>query len=460
MNERPLTYRHWIFLVLVAALVPLVLWISTVLSPPEVISGPVERAAKGSPLPIEHWAMENGATVYFVPKTHLPILDIWFLWDAGSARDTRPGEAAMAQEVWLHESATLSADDIAERLESVGIEKDTDVDPDVASVHFRTLTDADALDTLFDVIEGWVKHPQWTAETVAFVQKQHRTFSQLHAQDPNFQVRKAFREMLYEDHPYGHMTMGTVEDIDAIDLLSIEHFLTTYYVPANLTVVVVGDLSAGHVDERLRNLFEGVASGRVAPPLPPAPEINYSDEAIAFPSSQSHLRFGFPLLAKADPDTVAMEVLAHILGGDMSSRLFTSVRKERGLAYSVYARAVRWKAGGPFVIGLQTRQDQAEQAIETVQMDWLRLLENGPTEAELVKAKNTLAGQYQLLFSNNAWVGSLIQDMAINALPIDYYEGYLQTLEALQLEDLQRVLLTRVPSGRLPVLQLGLGDAS
>src|SRR4029077_14067946 len=140
-----------------------------------------------------------------------------------------------------------------------------------------------------------------------------------------------------------------------------------------------------------RNLPRGAGE---EPPLPPVPDLaEAASRVIAHPASQAHIMIGAPGISRHDPDYFPLFVGNYILGGGgFQSRITEEVRSKRGLAYSAYSYFAPMQERGPFVIGLQTRRDQADEALAVVRATLKDFLANGPTADELDRAKQNLVG--------------------------------------------------------------------
>ena len=122
-------------------------------------------------------------------------------------------------------------------------------------------------------------------------------------------------------------------------------------------------------------------------------QIPASEQRIVHPASQSHILIGAPGMARSDPDYFPLYVGNHILGGGgFVSRLMNEVREKRGLAYSVYSYFMPLKQPGAFQIGLQTKKEQADEALQLVRNTLAEFIAKGPTEKELLAAKQNIIG--------------------------------------------------------------------
>ena len=130
----------------------------------------------------------------------------------------------------------------------------------------------------------------------------------------------------------------------------------------------------------------GLPAGQTAAPLPAvAPLAKASEERVFHPSTQTHVLMGAPGIDRDDPDFFPLYVGNHILGGSgLVSQLYEEVREKRGLSYSVYSAFTPMQKKGPFSLGLQTRNDQLEEALRVLRETLQRFHDQGPTEAELM----------------------------------------------------------------------------
>jgi zinc protease len=163
------------------------------------------------------------------------------------------------------------------------------------------------------------------------------------------------------------------------------------------------------------------------PSLPKA-----QDLVIAFPSAQAHVLLGQPGYARSDPAHLALSVGNHILGGGgFTSRLTGEVREQRGLSYSVDSQFAPGLQAGAFTISLQTRPDQAEQALQLARAVLERFVSDGPTDAELQAAKDHLIGSFPLQLDGNLKLLDSVANIAWNGLPLDYLDTWAQRVQQL-----------------------------
>jgi zinc protease len=188
------------------------------------------------------------------------------------------------------------------------------------------------------------------------------------------------------------------------------------------------------------------------------PLLKAQQTEIAFASAQAHILVGQPGYARSDPDHFALMVGNHILGGGgFTSRLTDEVREKRGLSYSVYSHFAPGLHAGAFNIGLQTRPDQARQALQLAREVLTAFVADGPTEEELKAAKDNLVGGFPLLLDGNLKLLDNVANMAWNGLPLDYLETWTQRVEQLSVADIRAAFARKLQPERMVTVVLGAG---
>ena len=174
------------------------------------------------------------------------------------------------------------------------------------------------------------------------------------------------------------------------------------------------------------------------PTLPAVPALGKGKTvALAFASSQAHVLMGQPGIARDDARYFPLTVGNYILGGGgFVSRLTDQVREKRGLSYSVYSYFYPELQTGPFTIGLQTRKDQAHQALAVVGEVLDDFVSHGPTPAELQAAKDNLIGGFALRIDNNKKLLDNVANIAWYGLPLDYLQTWTQAVQGVTLESI------------------------
>ncbi|MGZ0077059.1 M16 family metallopeptidase [Methylomonas sp. YC3] len=420
-----------------------------------LLSQTVWSAAK-----IENWQTPQGSRVYYVRTAGLPMVDVRVVFDAGSARDDAQfGVAALTSALLDSGAGDLSADDIAQRFESVGANYSAGVNEDMAWLAIRTLTEKALFDKALATFETVLSKPAFNQAD--FEREKARTLAGLkhREESPGELAGIAFNKALYGDHPYAHPETGVVETVAGFSADDLKSFYQKYYVAANAMVVIVGDVSREQAEQTANQLLSKLPVGSKPAEIPVVTmPSKASKQHIEFPSTQTHVLVGLPGTYRKDPDYFALYVGNHILGGgSMVSRLFEEVREKRGLAYGAYSVFAPLYRQGPFMMSLQTRNDQTEQALDVLLKTFNEFLDTGPSDKELTAAKQNITGGFAMRFDTNSKLTDYVAMIGFYQQPLDYLDTFQSNVEAVSIEQIKDAFKRRVKPELLQTVTVGAG---
>jgi zinc protease len=165
---------------------------------------------------------------------------------------------------------------------------------------------------------------------------------------------------------------------------------------------------------------------------------------------------GAPGIRRDDPDYFALYVGNHVLGGGgFTSRINKEVRQKRGLAYSAYSYFSPLQARGPFVIGMQTRRDQAPEALNVVRETLKEFIAQGPTEDELRAAKQNIVGGFPMRIDSNRKIHEYLGAIGFYRLPLTYLEDFIERVEKVTVADIKAAFERHVDPTKLITVVVG-----
>jgi zinc protease len=225
-------------------------------------------------------------------------------------------------------------------------------------------------------------------------------------------------------------------------------------------VSILGDADRALAERIAEQLTAGLPRAQGAPvPLPPVVLPRGETVHIAHPASQSHILLGLPAMARNDPDYFPLLVGNYILGGGgFVSRLNTEVREKRGYAYSVYSYFLPLAQEGPFEVGLQTRKQQAAEALARVRVVLDEFLARGPSAAELKAARQNLVGGFALRIDSNRKLLDYVALIGYYRLPLDWLDDFTARVEKVSVADVHAAFARRVRPGNLVTVVVGSGQ--
>jgi zinc protease len=181
-----------------------------------------------------------------------------------------------------------------------------------------------------------------------------------------------------------------------------------------------------------------------------------AERSIRFASAQAHVLIGQPGYRRADPDYFPLLVGNYVLGGGgFVSRLNEEVRQRRGLSYSVYSYFAPGTHAGAFTLGLQTRPDQAAQAVQVSRDVVRRFVAEGPTEAELKAAKDFMIGGFALRLDSNRKLLDNVANIAWYDLPLDYLDTWTKQVERVTAADVKAAFARKLQPDRMVTVVVG-----
>ncbi|MDJ0739408.1 MAG: pitrilysin family protein [Gammaproteobacteria bacterium] len=389
---------------------------------------------------VDSWQTGGGAKVMYVHAPDLPMVDVRVVVDAGSARDGELAGLARFTSAMLSEGAgDWDADTLAERLESRGIELGSSSLRDMAWVSVRSLVEPDVLDVALDTLRTVLAAPRFDAAAIERVRQQMQIGLRRALQSPGSVAQRRFYRTLYAGHPYAHPPGGEQASLAAIGVDDLRRFHATHYVAANAVVAIVGAVDRAAAERIAEQVTGGLAVGQKAPPLPPVPTASGAELRESFPSSQTHIYVGQAGMSRHDPDYYPLYVGNHVLGGGgLVSTLGDEVREKRGLSYSVYSYFSPMRVDGPFLMVAQTKNEQADKALQVMRETLQRFVEQGPGDKELEDAKQNLIGGFPLRIASNGKIVEYLAMMGFYDYPLDHLDtlpGKLAAVTAEQVRD-------------------------
>ena len=403
-------------------------------------------SAANAAVKINHWQTSAGSDVYFVENHDLPIIDIAVNFPAGSARDTvaTSGVAGVTKYMMTLGAAGMNEEVITNKFADIGAILSGELDADRASFKLRTLTSeqAKALETFNQVLHK-PDFPQAVLdrEKVRIVAGINES-----ATMPESISSKAFLKALYGAHPYSLDESGEVESIAAMKRADLVAFYKQYYSAKSAVIALIGDMT----EAQARAIAESTSSGLPQTPavakiaevsLPTAPNV----QSINHPASQAHILLGYPGIKRGDADYFPLYVGNYILGGGgFVSRLTEEVREKRGLVYSVYSYFMPLAELGPFQIGLQTKKEQAGEALKLVNETVAKFIKDGVTKPELKAAKDNIIGGFPMRIDSNGKILDYLSVIGFYKLPLTYLDDFNQKVSAVTTVQIKEAFQRRV----------------
>jgi predicted Zn-dependent peptidase len=234
--------------------------------------------------------------------------------------------------------------------------------------------------------------------------------------------------------------LGSAETVSGMSVSDVASFHREHYRPGNVVVAAAGAVDHDRICSLLSKSLErtevagGSAPERSVPGGHPVPRLD-----VARDTEQAHIAVAVPGPDRDDDERHAMSIVEHVLGGGMSSRLFQTIREERGLAYSVYAYRLGFENAGALAVYAGTAPDQASTVLDLVEEELVRVATDGITEAEMEAARGHIRGSMALgLEDSGARMGRIGHGQLVHGRVLTL-EEIEQRLAALTLDEVNDV---------------------
>lgn len=396
-----------------------------------------------SPGGIEAWLVEDHT---------IPQIAVNFSFQGGAAQDPKGKEGlARLLAATLDEGAgDLPSQAFQARLEELAVNINFDTGKDRFYGNLRTLTPT--RDEAFDLLHLALTKPRFDAEAVGRMKAQLISSAKRNAEDPNAIAALSYTKAALGDHPYARPTGGTPESLETLtpeDLAQQHKRLVTR---SDLTIGVVGAIDAKTLAPLLDRVFADLPKDGDLSTIPEVTAKTGLTISKSLQVPQTTMMFGLPGLKRDDPDYQAAYVMNHILGGgSFTSWLYEEVREKRGLAYGISTSLIPYDHMGLILGSTATRADRADETLKIVLEQIDRMASDGPTQAELDSAKRYLTGSYALRFDSSGKIASQLVALQNAGLGIDYFDRRNSEIEAVTLEDVNRVA-QRLLAGKQPTV--------
>lgn len=407
--------------------------------------------------------LPSGLELRAVSHYNVPVMAAALLVPGGTAADPpdRPGLAAFTADLLDEGSGGRSALDVSDALARLGADLDVDVGPDAVLVTLTTITRF--LHPGLALLAEMIVTPNLAEPDIERVRKLRlERLRQLKDHAPAV-AERALARLLYRDHPYGHLGIGTEPALEATTAGEVRAFHAGAFVPQGCTLVIVGDRPVDDLFGAVEDAFDGwtrrtqAAIDRAAglAPPPPAPERRLAVVPRAG-SAQSELRIAHVCASRDTPDYHALVVLNMILGGQFVSRLNLNLRQDKGYTYGVRSGFDLRRGLGPFVLQTSVQTEVTAAAIRESlrEVDDLRTT-RPPSAEELALARASVTLGYPRGFETAQQVARGVAQLALHRLPDTYFEEFVPRVDAVTRDDLARVARQYLDPDRMLTLTVG-----
>ena len=404
----------------------------------------------------ERTTLSNGLRVLTATVPQAQSVSCFVMLAAGSRYETREsnGIAHFAEHMFFKGTERRpTAREIAGEVDAIGGEFNAFTSKEYTGYYVKCA--AEHRDVALDVIVDMLRNSKFDAAEIdrekgVIIEEMNMYFD-----TPRDFIDGVYEELLYGDHPLGWDVIGRKETVQGATRETFLDYLGQWYKPSRMVVGVGGRTGDGLL-ERIEELLGGIEDSETGSPLPAESLSNGSRVKLHTKASdQAHICMGVRSRPLSDPDRYVLMVLSTVLGGGMSSRLFTEVRERRGLAYYVYATNHSYTDAGSLYSQAGVDIERIDEAIGTVAGELKKIAAEPVPENELRKAKNFSKGRFVLqIESPHGLIMFGLRREVLEGTATEP-EEVLAGIEAVTAEDVQRVAQELIADEALRLAVIG-----
>jgi zinc protease len=407
--------------------------------------------------PYELQMLPNGLQVVAVLHHEQPVVNMRLLIRAGASSDPKNklGLAHMAASLLDQGTKTKSASELNDEIDFIGGAMGAGAGTDLTFVNIVVMKDS--FEKGMRMLSDISRQPGFVQAEIDRQKQQTLSGLRVSLEDPEYVANSVFDRLVYGFHPYGLPESGTPDTVSSISRDDLVAYHQKNFLPNNAILAVVGDVTAEEAFATAKKVF-GDWEKRDLPTQtfidPPDPTrrvivINKPDAV------QTEVRVGHIGIARKHPDYMAVNLAIRILGGEGSNRLHQVLRTQRGLTYGAQANMDTLKESGDFEAETNTRSDATGEVLRLIVDEFWRIQRERVSEYELADAKAYLTGSFPLTIETPEAIAMQVVNVLFYGLPLDQLQTFRERVNAVTVDDIQRVARAYLRPDRLSVVLVG-----
>jgi len=401
--------------------------------------------------------LENGLRVVVFEDSRVPLVSYRLAFFRGDSHDPKNATGlTSAMTSMLNEGTeNYSSSELAEKIERLGagLSMSAGVDFTVFAGSALTIYGDEILSLLAEVLF----RPTFPESELDLYKRNALENLKSQRSQPNFLANEQTARVLYGSHPYAVISPKAA-DFEKLDREMLQKFHATAFQPNNAVMVIVGDVDRGELIPKIEELFGDWPRHEVTlPKIPAAPSRSKRTLTIVDRpgSAQANIVLGNIGIPRVHPDYFPATVMNQVLGAGASSRVFMNLREEKGYTYGAYTRMDMKRFGGEFEATAEVRTAVTGDSIKEFFYELNRIRDDKVSADELADAQSYLTGVFPIRAETQEGLTGLIVNQMLYDLPKDYLQTYRANIDAVTVDDVQRVANEYIHPDKLAMVIVG-----
>lgn len=398
--------------------------------------------------------LRNGLKLILKEDHTAPVVSMQAWARCGAVNETpeMAGISHVLEHMVFKGTQSRSAGEIARIIESYG--GNMNAATQLETTHYYIDVPSCSADPALDVLMDTLLHPQFPQEELererlVILEEIHRR-----GDSPDATLWDEFSTSVFRNSPYGVNVIGSEKTVSAMTRDDLTRYYQARYVPPNLCVVIAGDFEKSHMFRKIMHQVDNM-KGEKTPDIPEMDFKNWTPEknSIKKPVQMVHMAVGIPTAGLGGKDLVALDILADILGGSASSRLYQKLREETQNALSVSCDYIAFVKKGLFGFFLDTLPPKADKALDQLFVEIRKVKENPIRQPELDRAKARTKSDWLVGAETPRGQASALGSLCLQN-HMELITQYLSRVEALTIDDLMKAYEEYLENQRFAVTRV------
>jgi len=407
--------------------------------------------------------LANGLVVHVIEDHDLPAVYYRMLLKTGASNESadKSGLASLTADVMRKGTATLSSQELAQKIDFLGANLEAAADRDYSTLVAQARTQD--RDVVLGLMADVALHPAFSQDEVDREKSQAQAAIRQSRDDPGTVADEHLAALIHGSHPYARPVSGDEHSVGGLTRQDLVDFHATYWRPNNAILAVAGDIKPEEAFAAVEKAFGGWEKKDVPPrPAGASPEMQGNRVRLLDKPdlTQSQVRIGYVGVPRSTSDYYAIQLMNYVLGGGgFASRLTAQVRSAMGLTYDISTAFTYGVDPGSFVIDTFTKNATVKQAIDATFAEVKRYRDQGPTPDELEKAKSFYLGAFPFGFESPGDVARQWLVADFYGLGDDYFDKYRDRMRAVTADDVKRVAQKYLRTEPVALVVVGRADS-
>ena len=382
--------------------------------------------------------LPNGQTLVIQQIKNNPIvtIDTWIRTGSVNENDTNSGVSHFLEHLFFKGTKLHPAGEFDKILESKGAIVNAATSKDFT--HYYITIPSEHFNTAMELHSDMLLNPQIPRKEL---EKERKVVLEEIAKDgntPSKMVYDNLNDLMYTTHPYKRKVIGSADVISTIRREEILDYFNKFYAPSNMVTVIVGDVDSVKAAEKVQQLFNQEYKKPVKKSFRHEHPLTAQKRKVDYTDTQSgYMMIGFRGVDITDNETYALDVLAQILGGGKSSKLYRDIKEQKGLAYAISAANGSYRDDGIFYITANFTPSNSEKLEKAIFDEIAYIQKYGVTDEELTRAQKTIEQDTYYARESTSDISSELGYIVTLTGETDFYQNYVDNIKKVTYKEVQ-----------------------